>query len=119
MASDIASRLARAIDMRGLASLLVSGGRSPVKLFEQLRVQALDWSRVCVALADERWVDATDAGSNEKLVRDVLLQDKAAAARFLGLKNAATLARSRRGFGLGDVCARTAAIRRDGTRHGR
>lgn len=89
VAGDIASRLARAVESRGLASLLVSGGRSPVKLFEQLRVQALDWSRVCVALADERWVDPTDAGSNEKLVRDVLLQDRAAAARFLGLKNAA------------------------------
>jgi 6-phosphogluconolactonase len=89
VAGDIASRLARAIESRGLASLVVSGGRSPVKLFEQLRVQPLDWSRVCVALADERWVDATDAGSNEKLVRDVLLQDAASAARFLGLKNAA------------------------------
>jgi hypothetical protein len=42
-----------------------------------------------VALADERWVDPTAAGSNEKLVRDNLLRDAAAAARFAGLKNAA------------------------------
>jgi 6-phosphogluconolactonase len=68
---------------------VVSGGNSPVKLFQALRTRPLDWSRVCVALADERWVDPTAAGSNEKLVRDVLLRDAAAAARFTGMKNAA------------------------------
>ena len=88
-AADIAARLAHAIATRGLASLVVSGGHTPVKLFEQLRMQPLDWSRLCVALADERWVPPTDADSNERLVREVLLQGKAAAARFLGLKNAA------------------------------
>lgn len=89
LAGDIAAQLTAAIAKRGLASLVVSGGRSPVKLFECLRAQALDWSRVCVALADERWVDPGDAQSNERLVREVLLQDRAAAARFSGLKNAA------------------------------
>jgi 6-phosphogluconolactonase len=89
VAADIAAGLARAIALRGLASLVVSGGNSPVKLFERLRAQALDWSSVCVALADERWVEPTEAGSNEKLVREVLLRDGAAAARFAGLKNAA------------------------------
>lgn len=89
VASGIAADLARAIAERGTASLVVSGGRTPIKLFEQLRIQAIDWSRVCVALADERWVEPSDPGSNEKLVRDVLLKEKAAAARFAGLKNAA------------------------------
>ncbi len=85
----IAAGLKDAIAARGLASLVVSGGKSPTRLFELLRAQDLDWSRVCVALADERWVDPSDPGSNEKLVRDVLLQGSAAAARFLGLKNGA------------------------------
>jgi len=89
LASKIAASLNAAIAARGLASLVVSGGKSPVNLFECLRAEKLDWSRVCVALTDERWVDPTDAGSNEKLVRDVLLQGPAASARFLGLKNAA------------------------------
>jgi 6-phosphogluconolactonase len=89
LADAVAAQLTTAIARRGQASLVVSGGRSPAKLFERLRVQALDWSRVCVALADERWVDPTDPSSNERLVRDVLLRDGAAAARFLGLKNAA------------------------------
>ncbi|HTV95278.1 MAG TPA: 6-phosphogluconolactonase [Steroidobacteraceae bacterium] len=89
LALDIAASLGRAIAQRGMASLVVSGGRSPIKLFERLRRQSLEWSRVCVALADERWVEPTDAGSNEKLVRDFLLRDAAASARFAGLKNAA------------------------------
>src|ERR1700722_16005830 len=89
LALQIAATLAAAIAARGLASLVVSGGRSPVRLFEILRTQPLDWGRVCIALADERWVDPQDAASNERLVREVLLKDHAAAARFLGLKNGA------------------------------
>jgi 6-phosphogluconolactonase len=89
LAGDIAATLSQAIAQRGLASLVVSGGNSPVKLFQVLSTRPLDWSRVCVALADERWVDPTAAGSNEKLVRDNLLRGAAAAARFAGLKNAA------------------------------
>ena len=89
LATLIAGSLTAAISARGLASLVVSGGRSPVRLFEILRTQPLDWDRVCVALADERWVSPDDPGSNERLVRDVLLKDRAASARFLGLKNGA------------------------------
>src|ERR1700734_1784384 len=89
LADDIAASLSQAIAQRGLASLVVSGGNSPQQLFQALRTRPLDWSRVCVALADERWVEPTDAGSNEKLLRDNLLLGAAAAARFTGLKNAA------------------------------
>lgn len=89
LAEQIAASLTAAIEARGVASLVVSGGKSPVRLFELLRARALDWSRVCVALADERWVDPSDAASNERLVREVLLKERAAAARFLGLKNGA------------------------------
>ena len=89
LAAGIATDLTEAIGARGLASLVVSGGRSPVKLFECLRTRALDWSRVCVTLADERWVDPTDPDSNERLVRGCLLKDRAATARFSGLKNPA------------------------------
>src|ERR1700684_1757803 len=81
LAAQLAGSLAAAIAARGLASLVVSGGKTPVTLFEMLRTQSLDWSRVCIALADERWVDPADPASNEKLVRDVLLKGSAAGAR--------------------------------------
>ncbi len=89
LAADVAQTLARAIAARGGASLVVSGGKTPVKFFEQLRSQPIEWRRVCVALADERWVEPGDPASNERMVREVLLKDRAAEARFAGLKNAA------------------------------
>src|SRR6185437_2462950 len=39
LASDVAQTLAKAIAARGGASLIVSGGNTPVKFFEQLRTQ--------------------------------------------------------------------------------
>jgi 6-phosphogluconolactonase len=90
VAIDIASRLARAVAARGRAGLLVPGGHSPERLFEQLRLQVVDWHRVSIALIDERWVEPTDPASNERFVRQTLLRDAAAAARFIGLKNPAS-----------------------------
>ena len=89
LAFQIAATLEAAIKTRGVASLVVSGGKSPVRFFNALSAKELDWSRVCVALADERWVEPAEDGSNEKLVRGELLKGPAAKARFLGLKNAA------------------------------
>lgn len=81
----IADQLRAAIAARGRATLAVSGGRSPIALFERLRVQALDWSRVTVLLVDERCVPHDHADSNTALVRQHLLQGAAAAAQFVPL----------------------------------
>ena len=45
----------------------------------------LDWSNVAVTLVDERYVPESSPESNARLIRDVLLQDRAAAARFIPL----------------------------------
>lgn len=83
LARHIARRLREAITVRGHAVLAVSGGRSPVEMFEQLRRQVLDWARVTVLLVDERCVPHNHAESNTALVRTHLLQDAAAAATFV------------------------------------
>ncbi len=85
LVQDIAQRLAAAIDVRGGAVLCVSGGKSPIALFEALRVQSIDWSRVRVTLTDERCVPCTHPDSNARLVRQHLLQDRASAAQFVPL----------------------------------
>lgn len=69
----------------GQASLVVSGGSTPAPVFRYLADSDLDWSQVVVTLADERWVPPGHPDSNETLVRDTLLQGKAAAARFVPL----------------------------------
>jgi len=89
LAGEIKVDLEEAIQVRGSASLVVSGGRTPTRLFQQLRTEKLAWSAVWITLADERWVDTGSADSNERLARDRLCQDRAAAAHFVGLKNPA------------------------------
>lgn len=87
LAATIAGKLKAAIESRGVALLAVSGGRSPIAVFEALRQQALDWSAVVVTLVDERWVTPEHADSNARLAREHLLQGAAASARFVPMKN--------------------------------
>ncbi|WP_339512506.1 6-phosphogluconolactonase [Pseudomonas sp. RL_15y_Pfl2_60] len=89
LAADVADALGSAIAEKGRATLVVSGGRSPVAFFEALARQPLQWSSVVVSLADERWVPTTHADSNEGLVRRHLLQGPAAAAQMFGLYSSA------------------------------
>ncbi len=83
IAAHIAEALRAAIAARGQASLAVSGGQSPIPMFEALREQDLDWSKVSIVLVDERIVPRDHTASNTALVARHLLQGKAAAARFL------------------------------------
>lgn len=83
LAQDIAQRLSSAIQARGFAVLSVSGGKSPVALFEALRVIDIDWSRVRVTLVDERCVPRIHPDSNALLVQTHLLQDLAAQAHLV------------------------------------
>lgn len=86
-ADKLADILETSIQTRGRASLVVSGGRTPLKLFETLSHKSLDWGSVDITLADERWVDETDDASNTQLVKNNLLVNKAADARFIELKS--------------------------------
>ena len=92
LAGQVAELLRAGIKVRGRASLVVSGGSTPVPFFAALSELALDWEEVTITLADERWVDPMGADSNERLVREHLLQHRAAAARFVGLKTGAPTA---------------------------
>jgi len=85
MADSVAKALVYAVQTHGVASLVVSGGRSPIAFFELLSTQELDWSKVQISLADERWVSPDDPASNEGLVRRHLLKNAAREARLIGL----------------------------------
>lgn len=87
LATEISRRLTKSVSDRGIATLAVSGGRSPIRLFQLLSEAEVPWLSVIVTLVDERWVEPTDDASNEKLVRENLLVGKAGAARFVALKN--------------------------------
>lgn len=74
-----------AVRERGTASLVVTGGTSPRLYYPLMAALDVPWSRVHITLSDERQVPAHHADSNEGLVRELLLQDRAAAARFTPL----------------------------------
>lgn len=88
MADDVGLRLRESIAERGRATLIVPGGTTPGLFFDALSEFHLDWTRVTVTLSDERWIDTTDIGSNEKLVRERLLVGRAARARFISWRSA-------------------------------
>jgi len=67
------------------AHLMVTGGSTPVACYQHLRDWPLDWSRVEVALTDDRFVPPDAPESNEGLVRKHLLQGAAAAASLTPL----------------------------------
>jgi len=73
------------IEARGRASLVVTGGTTPRDYYPRLAALDLPWDKLSLTLSDERWVAPTDAGSNEGLVRRLLLQGPAAAATLVPL----------------------------------
>ena len=89
LAESIAEDLLAAVEARGSASLVVSGGSTPKPLFEALCVQDLPWEKVGVTLADERWVSPEHEASNEAMVRSLLLRERAASAQLVGFWNEA------------------------------
>ncbi|WP_440940488.1 6-phosphogluconolactonase [Immundisolibacter sp.] len=89
LATAVAAQLDTALKARPRASLVVSGGRSPIGFFHALREMPLDWARVRVSLADERWLPPQHPDSNAHLVAEHLLQGAAAAAQFVPLWNGA------------------------------
>lgn len=88
----IAAALARVLDNKGRARLLLSGGSTPLPVYARLGRTDLEWSRVDIGLVDERDVRADDDGSNARLVRASLvaaLADAGIDAHFHALRERA------------------------------
>jgi 6-phosphogluconolactonase len=71
-------------------SLLLSGGSSPRAFYQALGTAQLDWSKLHMALVDERWVSAEDAGSNTRFIETSLRAGAASAAPFTPMNTAHT-----------------------------
>ncbi|MBF6990474.1 6-phosphogluconolactonase [Cupriavidus sp. IK-TO18] len=111
LAISISNALELAIRVNGWAVLAVSGGRSPVPMFERLRYRPLRWEAVTVTLVDERVVPPDHPDSNAALVRAHLLREAAGSAAFIPLvadaqdvaDPTAAVARANRAFRQPDV----------------
>ncbi|WP_282604596.1 6-phosphogluconolactonase [Pelagibius sp. Alg239-R121] len=86
LANYVSDAINSGIAERGRASLVLSGGGTPARLFQQLASRPIPWTDVSVTLSDERWVDETSDDSNAAMLRRELLTGDAAAAEFISLK---------------------------------
>lgn len=50
------------------ARIALSGGSSPEPAYRAFAAKDLDWSRVDIALVDDRWVEVDQAGSNQAMI---------------------------------------------------
>ena len=73
LSKQIFNILELTIKKKGSASFVVSGGSSPIKIFNELSLMDLDWSKVTISLVDDRVVDKSHDDSNEKLVIENLM----------------------------------------------
>ncbi len=83
LADTLAGALNAALMTHDRASFAVPGGTTPGPLFDTLTAVDLDWQRVTVLTGDDRWVPESSERSNAGLVRQRLLQDRAAGTQFL------------------------------------
>ena len=83
LCTKVIEDLKEAIKTNGTATLLVSGGSTPKPLFQLLNKCELDWEKVTIGLVDERYVNNTSEFSNENLVINNLVTNKAKKATFV------------------------------------
>lgn len=78
--------LKQALEKKLFASLVVPGGNTSRQFLPVLAKCPLPWERITITLSDERWVDINDEQSNEKMVRQYLLENLPTNTNFISLK---------------------------------
>lgn len=73
-----------AIETKGFANIALSGGSTPEPAYTKFANEDFDWSKVTIALVDERWVDVNDDASNEKMIRRAFANAKG--VKIVGMK---------------------------------
>jgi 6-phosphogluconolactonase len=89
LAIDVANALAGELEAALLhddtVALAVPGGTTPGPVFDVLCAADLDWARIRVLPTDERCVPAVSDRSNERLIRERLLTNRASVAQYVPL----------------------------------
>ncbi len=83
LAEDVAAYLETALENKPHATLAVPGGTTPAPFLTLLSQADIDWPRVRVLLTDERFVPESSGRSNTRLLRETLLQNRAASATLI------------------------------------
>ncbi len=81
----ISDKLNSSIENIGSGSLVLSGGTSPISIYEELSNIDISWSKVYLTLVDDRLVDPDHKDSNQKLLRNHFIKNKAKNINFFPL----------------------------------
>ena len=73
------------IEKNGKASLLVSGGSTPKRLFGKLSKLSIQWENVTISLVDDRFLADNHPDQNGTMLKELLLQQAASKASFIPL----------------------------------
>lgn len=73
VAGDIGFIIDSAIDARGAAVIALSGGKTPIPVYQRLAKTKIDWKRVTIVPTDERIVPLGDALSNVTMIGKTFL----------------------------------------------
>lgn len=68
VAGDVQFIIESAIDARGAAVVALSGGKTPIPIYDKLAKAKLDWKRVTIVPVDERIVPLGDPLSNVTMI---------------------------------------------------
>ena len=82
-AARIRDALAHRLENQKAATLVVSGGTTPARCFQELAHLEVEWDRVNVLASDDRWVPSEHDDSNETLIRSQRLGNGASIAGLL------------------------------------
>ncbi|MDB9813999.1 6-phosphogluconolactonase [Gammaproteobacteria bacterium] len=90
IAKSIAETLEESITKKGDATFVVSGGNSPLEIFHCLSNMPIRWSMIKIILGDDRLLDSSNIDSNEKLIAENLMINKARKASYISLTDPKT-----------------------------
>ena len=71
LAQRISELINKAQETKGNATVLLSGGGTPMPVYEKLSDSSLDFSKVEFGLVDDRFVPVSDPASNEGVIRNI------------------------------------------------
>ena len=71
LAQRILELINKAHETKGSATVLLSGGSTPMPVYEKLSVSNVDFSSIEFGLVDDRFVPANDPASNEGVIRNI------------------------------------------------
>jgi 6-phosphogluconolactonase len=71
LAQRISELISKAQETKGSATVLLSGGSTPMPVYEKLSVSNVDFSNIEFGLVDDRFVPVQDPASNEGIIRNI------------------------------------------------